>query len=81
MFGQISKDVEDLYRDITGFDMSYEQFQEFCRAAWKDEEYNYLYIHRSEKKSEGKFCICYESKNTFIECIPETNSSYNRIYK
>ena len=29
------KDVEHIYRDIAGFDMSYHVFKSLCREAWK----------------------------------------------
>ena len=37
---QTLKDVEHNYRDIVGFDMSYEEFKQLCREAWK-ENHNY----------------------------------------
>ena len=47
LFQQTLKDVEHIYRDIAGFDMSYDEFKELCREAWK-EKYNYLLINRLE---------------------------------
>ena len=44
-FQQTLKDVEHIYRDIAGFDMSYDEFKSFCRESWK-EKYNYLLINR-----------------------------------
>ena len=38
-FQQTLKDVEHIYRDIAGFDMSYDEFKSLCREAWK-EKYN-----------------------------------------
>ena len=35
LFQQTLKDVEHLYRDIAGFDMSYDEFKSLCREAWK----------------------------------------------
>ena len=55
--------------------MSYDEFEDLCRETWKTEDYNYLYIDGSKKKSEGKYCLCNESKNTFIECNSETGPS------
>ena len=34
--------------------------------------YNYLYIDRSKKRDQGKYCICNESKKTYIEATPQT---------
>ena len=45
LFQQTLKDVEHIYRDIAGFDMSYDEFKSLCREAWK-EKYNYLLINR-----------------------------------
>ena len=55
--------------------MSSDEFKDLCREAWKTEECSYLYIHGSKKKSEGKYCLFNESKNTSIECNPETGAS------
>ena len=49
LFQQTLKDVEHVYRDIAGFDMSYDEFKSLCREAWK-EKYNYL-INRLEEKN------------------------------
>ena len=35
LFQQTLKDVEHIYRDIAGFDMSYDEFTSLCREAWK----------------------------------------------
>ena len=35
LFQQTLKDVEHIYRDNAGFDMSYEEFKQLCREAWK----------------------------------------------
>ena len=58
------KDVEHDYRDIAGFDMSYDDFKELCRDARK-EKYNYL-MNRLEDKNGKKYWICNESN-------PESN--------
>ena len=71
MFNQTSKDIENIYRDIGGYDMSYDEFKQLCRKSW-EEEYKYLRIDRSKKRDEGKHCICNESKHTYTECIPQT---------
>ena len=38
---QTLKDVEHSYKDIAEFDMSYDEFKEFGREAWK-EKYKFL---------------------------------------
>ena len=36
LFQQTLKDVEHIYRDIAGFDMSYDEFKSLCREAWRE---------------------------------------------
>ena len=50
LFQQTLKDVEIIYRDIAGFDMSYDEFKNLRRESWK-EKYNYLSINRLEDKN------------------------------
>ena len=71
LFNQTLKDIEHIYRDVAGYDMSYDEFKELCRKSWED-DYNYLYIDRSKKRDQGKYCICNESKNTYLEATPQT---------
>ena len=42
---QTLKDIEHIYRDVSGYDMSYNEFKEFCRKSW-GEDYIYLCIDR-----------------------------------
>ena len=35
-FQQTLKVVEHIYRDIAGFDMSYDDFERLCREGWKE---------------------------------------------
>ena len=72
LFQQTLKDVENIYRDIAGFDRSYEECKSLCREAWR-EKYNYLEINRLEDKNGQKFCICNESKNEYKVFNPETD--------
>ena len=71
LFNQTLKDIEHIYRDVAGYDMSYDEFKELCRKSW-EEDYNYLCIDRSKKRDQGKYCICNESKKTYIEAKPQT---------
>ena len=71
LFNQTLKDIEHIYRDVAGYDMNYDEFKELCRKSW-EEGYNYLCIDRSKKRDQGKFCICNESKKTYIEATPQT---------
>ena len=50
LFQQTLKDVEHIYRDIAGFDMSNDEFKSLCREAWRD-PFNYLLINRLEDKN------------------------------
>ena len=71
LFNQTLKDLEHIYRDVAGYDMNYDEFKELCRKSL-DEDYNYLCIDRSKKRDQGKYCICNESKKTYIETTPQT---------
>ena len=71
LFSQTLKDIEKIYRDVGGYVMSYDEFKHLCGKAW-DEDYNYRCIDRSKKNDQGRYCICNESKNTYIECTPRT---------
>ena len=70
---QTLKDVEKMYKDIGGYDMAYYAFKDMCREA-SSERFNYLCIDMTENKNEGKYRIFNESKNTYIECCPETTA-------
>ena len=70
LFNQTLKDIEHIYRDVSGY-MNYDEFKDLCRKSW-EEDYNYLYIDTSKKRGQGKYCICNESKRTYIEATPET---------
>ena len=48
--------------------MKYDENEKLCREAW-EEDYNDVYIDRSKKRDERRYCYCNESKNTFIECF------------
>ena len=72
LFQQTLKDVEHIYRDIAGFDMSYEEFKELCREAWR-ERYNYLLINRLEDKNGSRYKICNESNPEYKTFNPQTD--------
>ena len=71
LFNQSLKDIEHIWRDVAGYDMNYDEFKELCRKS-REEDYNYLYIDKSKKRDQGKYCICIESKNTYLEATPQT---------
>ena len=72
LFRQTLKDVEHIYRDIAGFDMSNDEFKSLCREAWRD-EYNYLLINRLEGKNGSKYMICNESNPQYQVFNPQTD--------
>ena len=71
LFNQTLKDIKHIYRDVAGYDMNYDEFKELYRKSW-EEDYNYLYIVRSKKRDQGRYCICNENKKTYIEATPQT---------
>ena len=71
LFNLTLKYIEHIYRDVSGYGMSYDECKQLCRKSW-EEDYNYNFIVRSKKRDQGRFCICNESKDTYIECTPET---------
>ena len=71
LFNQTVKDFEHIYKDVAGYDMSYEEFKEVCRKSW-DEVYNYLSTDRPKKRDQGRYCICNESKKPYEEAKPQT---------
>ena len=72
LFQQTLKDVEHIYRDIAGFDMSYDEFKSLCKEAWRD-KYNYLLIGRSGDKNGRKYMICNESNPQYQVFSPQTD--------
>ena len=73
LFKQTLRDVQSMYYDIGAYDMNYDEFKEMCRVAWS-EKFNYLCIDMTKNKNDGKYRIFNESKPTYIDCIPETES-------
>ena len=65
--------MKNISRDTVKFDMSYEEFKDLGRKAWKDRDNSYHYIDRYEKKNEIEHNVRNEIKNVFIECIPGAN--------
>ena len=59
--------------DIGAYDMKYDEFNEMCHQTWS-EKFNYQCIDMTKNKKEGKYRICNESKNTYIECTPESEA-------
>ena len=55
---QTFKDIEHRHRDVGGYDMSYDEFKDFCRKSWEG-DYNNLCFDRSKKKDQGRFMYLY----------------------
>ena len=53
LFNPTLEEMENICRDVGGFDMCYDEFKHFCKKSW-EEEYNYLCIDRSKKKRSRK---------------------------
>ena len=76
LFQQTLKDVEHIHRDISGFDMSYEEFKSLCREAW-NEKFNYLLINRLEDENGSRYRICNESNPNYKIFNPQTDPLSN----
>ena len=76
LFQQTLKDVEHIHRDISGFDMSYEEFKILCREAW-NEKFNYLLLNRLEDKNGSRYRICNESNPNYKIFNPQTDPLSN----
>ena len=76
LFQQTLKDVEHIHRDISCFDMSYEEFKSLCREAW-NEKFNYLLINRLEDKNGSRYRICNESNPNYKIFNPQTDPLSN----
>ena len=73
LFNQTLKDIEHIYRDVAGYDMSYDEFKKICRKSW-DEDYTYFCFDRSKRRDQVRYCICNESKKTYTEATPQTKA-------
>ena len=58
--------------------MSFDEIKELCRKSWR-EEYNDLFIDRSKRSDQGRYCICIGSKNPYTECTSQTKPFKNSI--
>ena len=61
LFNQTLKDIEHIYIDVSGYDMSYDEFKELCRKSW-EEDYNYLCIDRSKKEIKEDIVFVMKAK-------------------
>ena len=63
---QTSKNVENINRDINGFDLRFDEFCELCRETWKKESSKYVFFDGYKKENEEQFCIRKGSKENLI---------------
>ena len=52
--------MENIYKDIPGFDMTYDESKDICREAWKDEDCEIFLQVRLIKKNEAEQWFCNE---------------------
>ena len=71
LFNQLLKDLDCIYRDVGGYDVSYDKFKQFLEKISRKGK-SYLCIERSKKRDQRRYCICNENKNTSIICTLET---------
>ena len=73
LFNQTLKDIEHIYKDVAGCDMSYDDFKELCRKSG-EEDFNQLCVDRSKKRDQRRYCICNGSKKMYMEATPQTKA-------
>ena len=61
LFNQTLKNIEHTYRDIGGYDMSYDEFKQLCRKSW-DEYYNNLCIDRPIRRNKEDIVFVMRAK-------------------
>ena len=76
LFKQTLGDVESMHKVIGGYDKKYDEIKEMCREGW-NEKFDDLCIHMTKSKNEAKYRIFNESKNTYIECIWESQAFWS----
>ena len=70
---QTLRDVQSMYYDFGAYVIKYDEFKKMCYQAWS-ERFNYLCFDMTKNKTEGKYRIFNERKNTCIECTPESEA-------
>ena len=53
------------------------EFKEMGHKAWS-EKFNYLCIDMTKNKNGSKYRIFNESKNTYIECVPQNERFFEK---
>ena len=54
LFPQDLKNLNHIFEDHVGSDMTKEEFRQLCKAAW-EKQYGFLIIDHSSKKHNGKY--------------------------
>ena len=70
------KDIENLYQEVAGYDMSYAQIKEICRKAC-EEDCNLLYLDGSEKRDQGRCCICIDGRHNIYRMYSSDEAFLN----
>jgi GTPase SAR1 family protein len=55
LFKQNPLNLETIYRDHVGMDMSYERFKEICESCWKSDKYGFLVIDKDSEPGKGRY--------------------------
>ena len=53
--------------------MKNDELKHLCRKLCEDDN-NYLCFDRCEKKDQGRYFVCNESKNTYFKCTTESDT-------
>ena len=73
-FNQTLKDIENIFRDVGGYDMNYDEFKQLRRKSW-EKNYNYLCFDRFKKRDHGKYCI-YSGSRKHIYRMHSRNETF-----
>ena len=73
--------MANVYRVFIGFDMRENDFKNFCRPAWTDEEYIYLHIYTRNAESDGKGCFQQEKQDHVQGKYTKNNTFLRTKYK
>ena len=72
LFNQTLNGIENIYRDVSGYDMNYDEFKSLCRESWKD-EYNCLGIDRSKWQIKEKILFKLKAKTCIQNVFQKRN--------
>ena len=75
LFKQTFRNIQSKFYAIEAYDKTYDEFKAMCHIAWS-ENFKYLCIDMTKDITDGKYRFFNKSKNTDIECIPESEVFY-----